>query len=118
MGGPARQPHASNWRPAAHARPTRLPVGPEFLLVRALPPRTAETSAKTLLRYLRSACPLLSELPRLDGLRAADLDIEGNTLILKRRTELAEPWGICAYLKVPLLRLSGSHVRIDLAVPR
>jgi ATP-dependent RNA helicase SUPV3L1/SUV3 len=77
-----------------------------------LPPRVAQTSAKTLVRYLRSACPLLRELPKLEGLKPEELDVEGTTLFLKRKTELAEPFAIRLYLKAPLMQLSGSHVRV------
>ena len=77
-----------------------------------LPPRVAQTSAKTLVRYLRSACPLLRELPNLAGLRPEELDVEGNTLLLKRKVELAEPFAVRLCLKAPLMQLSGSHVRV------
>lgn len=77
-----------------------------------LPPRVAQTSAKTLVRYLRSACPLLSELPGLKGLKPDELEVEGTTLVLKRKAELAEPFAIRFWLKAPLMQLPGNHVRV------
>ncbi|HEY0790974.1 MAG TPA: DEAD/DEAH box helicase [Chthoniobacterales bacterium] len=82
----------------------------------ALPVRFAQTSAKTLLRYLRSACPLLSELPGLEGLKAEGLDIHGNTLWLRQRLVLESPPGVHVFLKTPLVPLDdqilGNYTQI------